>query len=115
MVYSIRNFAALFLSVWYIITGRVRRSVNRALNGDYILSVYFHNPDKKLFASCLKWLSNKGFHFISLNDIDRIRTGLVPFPKGAVLLTVDDGYTKTSLFFLNSANIPFATSDQMRW
>jgi hypothetical protein len=26
-----------------------------------------------------------------------------------------DALTKTFLFFLNSANIPFATSDQMRW
>lgn len=92
MVYTIRNFAALLLSLWYIVTGRVSRSVNRALKGEYILSVYFHNPDKKLFVSCLKWLSHRGFHFISLNDLDKIRTGLVPFPKGAVLLTVDDGW-----------------------
>ena len=67
MVYTIRNFAALLLSLWYIVTGRVSRSVNRALKGEYILSVYFHNPDKKLFVSCLKWLSHRGFHFISLN------------------------------------------------
>jgi peptidoglycan/xylan/chitin deacetylase (PgdA/CDA1 family) len=92
MVYTIRNFAALVISLWYIITGRVRRSVSRALKGDYILSVYFHNPDRRLFTSCIKWLSQKGFHFISLDDLDKIRTGHMPFPKGAVLLTVDDGW-----------------------
>ena len=92
MKMTFRNTAAMILSFWYIVTGSVNRSVKRALAGEYILSIYFHDPGKKLFTDCIRWLMNKGFHFISIAELERIQNGQQPFPKGAVLLTVDDGW-----------------------
>ncbi len=92
MKYTFRNIGAMLISIWYILIGSVKKSIGKAMEGEYILSVYFHNPDKKLFTKCIKWLQKKGFHFISMDEFKLILNGDLPFPRGAVLLTVDDGW-----------------------
>lgn len=92
MKYTFRNIGAMLISIWYILIGSVKKSIGKAMEGEYILSVYFHNPDKKLFTRCIKWLQKKGFHFISMDEFKLILNGDLPFPRGAVLLTVDDGW-----------------------
>lgn len=111
MKLTIRNVAAMMLSFWYIITGNVNRSIKKALAGEYILSVYFHDPGKKLFTDCIKWLMNRGFHFISIAELELIQSGQLPFPKGAVLITVDDGWKSNKeniIDVVRRLNIPVA-------
>jgi poly-beta-1,6-N-acetyl-D-glucosamine N-deacetylase len=109
MRWTLRNLAAMLLAIWYIISGKVRKSIARAKRGDYILSVYFHEPDKRLFAACVKWLMKKGFHFISISELTQIMQGSIPFPKGAVILTADDGWKSNQSNIIdisNRLNIP---------
>jgi len=40
----------------------------------------------------LEWLAGNGFTAITLDDIERARTGQRPLPARAILLTADDGY-----------------------
>lgn len=92
MVLNKRNIAAFLFSNFLIISGKVRKVKKKAANGDFILSVYFHDPSKKLFESCVKWFIKKGYSFISTDDLEAIATGKKPFPIAAVLFTVDDGW-----------------------
>ena len=92
MVLSIRNIAAFFVSSYYIITGKTEKVKKQAANGDFILSVYFHDPSKKLFESTVKWFLKHGYHFISVETLNDILRHQKPFPSAAVVLTADDGW-----------------------
>ncbi|WP_017259465.1 polysaccharide deacetylase family protein [Pedobacter arcticus] len=89
---KVRNSLAWLLSLSFILFGLVRRSKKKALNGEYILSIYFHNPSKKLFEFCVKWLLNNNFHFLTQDDVLAISNNQKAFPKGGVVITVDDGW-----------------------
>src|SRR5690606_26052437 len=67
-------------------------------------SIYFHNPSKKEFESIINWLIKKGFHFISLSELKKIIAKDAPFPKGAVLITVDDGWVPNESNVVEVAN-----------
>lgn len=92
MKFNIRNTLAFLYSGLLINLGFVKKAASKALAGEYIISVYFHAPDKKLFESVVRWFLKRGFHFISLKELEAIINGAKPFPKGAVILTVDDGW-----------------------
>ena len=92
MQVSIRNLTAWLLAKSFIISGLAHSAKKKILNGEYILSIYFHNPSKEEFESCVKWLKENNFLFLSTSDLECIMQGKLPFPKGGVLLTVDDGW-----------------------
>ena len=75
-----------------IALGFSRKIKKKALRGDFIISIYFHAPEASLFDFCIKWLKKNGFHFLSEKDILAIANEKVSFPKGGVILTVDDGW-----------------------
>src|SRR5687767_5352441 len=89
---SFRNVLGYLAANVFILTGVVKLATKRALNTKCILSMYFHKPGKAEFESCIRWLKKKGFKFLSLREIEKIIKEEMPFPKGAVLLTVDDGW-----------------------
>ncbi|HEX7366910.1 MAG TPA: polysaccharide deacetylase family protein [Pelobium sp.] len=89
---KIRNLLAWGLSLGFILLGLVQRSKQKSLNGKYILSIYFHNPSKKLFEFCIKWLLRNNFHFLTQEDVIAIANQKKQFPKGGVIITVDDGW-----------------------
>lgn len=74
------------------LNGSVDKSIKEGLSGKHILSIYFHNPEKGLFEKCSKWLKKKGYRFLSVDELIQIRDGLLEFPKGGVIVTVDDGW-----------------------
>lgn len=73
--------------------GLVRRAKRKALRGEHILSIYFHKPSAKEFEDCVRWLKGNGFIFLSTQDVYRIAKQREPFPKGGVVLTIDDGWS----------------------
>lgn len=92
MKFKLRNVLAFFVANAFILSGMVRKAKKRALKGDHILSIYFHYPSKEEFEFVIKWLKKNGFSFISMHDLQEIMERKRPFPKGAVLMTVDDGW-----------------------
>lgn len=92
MHFSFRNICSWGIANALLLTGFVNRAKKNALRGNHILSLYFHNPSRKEFESCVKWLIKHNFTFISVSDLDRIARGDMSFPKGGVLLTIDDGW-----------------------
>lgn len=89
---SVRNLIGKILAKALIYSGVVKAAANRAQRGDYIISLCFHAPSKEFFESCVNWLSKNGFSFISVCDIEQILDHEKPFPKGSVLITIDDGW-----------------------
>lgn len=88
----IRNISANIIARLLIVTGFSRKIKIKALRGDFIISIYFHSPEEALFEFCIKWLKKNGFSFLSDNDLVSIANGEYPFPKGGVIVTVDDGW-----------------------
>lgn len=89
---KIRNFSAELIARALIAAGFAKKIKKKALRGDFILSLYFHNPDKSLFEFCIKWLKKNDFSFLSEKDIVAIANKKLPFPKVGVILTLDDGW-----------------------
>ena len=87
---AIRNGICGFLALLLTESGWLRRSKRRALSGCVITAIYFHEPNRRLFRRCIKWLINHGYTFISGSDLCEILRDGKPFPKGAVWLSFDD-------------------------
>jgi peptidoglycan/xylan/chitin deacetylase (PgdA/CDA1 family) len=92
MKLSIRNIIAYWYAKYIIWNGSIKKINEEGLSGKHILSIYFHNPTKDLFEKCINWLIEKGYVFISVEDLNQIRIGNKNFPNGSVILTVDDGW-----------------------
>ncbi len=92
MELSIRNIAAWLLSNYFMLIGKINPVKKQAKNGEILLSVYFHNPSKKLFEVCIKWFLKNGFSIISTNELHSIIKNNKPLPPSSVVLTVDDGW-----------------------
>jgi hypothetical protein len=106
-----RNILTYLYANYLLMRGDVQKAITRLKNGQYILSIYFHDPSKPLFGKCMKWLNQQGIFFIDLNTLHDISMGTMPFPKGAVVLTVDDGWktNKTNIVEIaQQQNIPVA-------
>jgi len=101
---SIRNLSGWFVATILIMSGSVRRAIKRALNTECILSIYFHKPSKKEFEHCIKWLKKNNFNFLSIQDLERVIQEEIPFPKGGVFLTVDDGWQSNESNVVGVAN-----------
>lgn len=92
MIGALRNKIGNLFARFLINTGSVKRACSKLQQGDYMLSLCFHAPSKSFFESCVAWLSKNGFHFISVCELEQIINEEKPFPKGAVVITIDDGW-----------------------
>jgi peptidoglycan/xylan/chitin deacetylase (PgdA/CDA1 family) len=99
MNWTSRNIAAWLLSSWYLLSGKHRSMIRRCEAGEFIVSVYFHNPSRAQFEGCVRWFIKHQFRFISVNEIIEIVEKKLPIPKKAVVLTADDCWKE------NAANV----------
>ncbi|MFC4872909.1 polysaccharide deacetylase family protein [Negadavirga shengliensis] len=103
MKFTARNMMA-WACAWVLIRlGYVRKALEKAHQGEYIISFYFHKPTKREFESCIQWFLKHKFHFLSIDDLGEIIEGKRPFPKGAVLITVDDGWQSNEKSIVDTA------------
>ena len=92
LIKNFRNFYCGLLALMLIACGRVRRARKRALSSNAITAIYFHNPNKRLFTRCVRWLAGNGYTFISSAELCDILHRRRSLPKGAVWLSFDDGF-----------------------
>ncbi len=104
MKITLRNLFGWTVANLLILSGYVRRRIKKTINSQCILAIYFHQPSKKEFEFCIRWLKKNKFKFLSSSDIDRILKKEIPFPKGGVLLTVDDGWKSNEKNVVEIAN-----------
>ncbi|MBS9524253.1 polysaccharide deacetylase family protein [Litoribacter alkaliphilus] len=101
---NLRNVVAFPLAKLLIKLGFVKRALKKAKEGNFILSVYFHNPSKVEFEKTIVWLKSEGMTFISPEQLEEIIDNNLELPKGAVLLTVDDGWQSNEENIVEIAN-----------
>jgi poly-beta-1,6-N-acetyl-D-glucosamine N-deacetylase len=87
-----RNSAGTVLAIMLIALGYVRRAKKQAFQKDVILAIAFHNPTSKLFRKIVYWLQKNGFVFISSGRLIDILNKKEPCPRGAVWISLDDGW-----------------------
>lgn len=92
MKLTIRNLSSWVMANLLILLGFLRRAKKRAMEGDFILSIYFHKPSRKEFERCIRWLKRNKFNFLSSAELVSIIQNGHPFPKASIILTVDDGW-----------------------
>ena len=92
MKLSLRNTIACLYANTLIYSGKVRESMNSLHSEKKILSIYFHDPSKKLFEKTIKWLRGQNVNFISTNELQLIMNGELSPKPSSVVLTVDDGW-----------------------
>jgi peptidoglycan/xylan/chitin deacetylase (PgdA/CDA1 family) len=88
----IRNIFASFVARGLFIIGLDKKVVKSLLHREVILPIYFHNPNKEEFSEAIKYLKNLGFGFIGIDELRQVVNKEVPFPKGKVFISVDDGW-----------------------
>jgi poly-beta-1,6-N-acetyl-D-glucosamine N-deacetylase len=88
----LRNSFCSMLALGVIASGRTRRAKAKALSGEVITPIYFHNPNKRLFRQCVKWLRRNGYTFITAEQLIEFLHRGAPVPRGAVWLSCDDAY-----------------------
>lgn len=69
-----------------------KKAKHKTLHSNSILPILFHQPSRKLFNSIIIWLKNKGYTFLSSSQLIEILDKKMPFPKGAVWISLDDGW-----------------------
>ncbi len=92
MKINIRNITALFLSVYFIITLRLLSVKKRVKKEGKIISVYFHNPSKRLFSFIVKWFIRNHFKIISPDELNEYIKKDSVLTDSCVIFTVDDGW-----------------------
>lgn len=92
MYKQIKKISAWLLASLLILSGQVKRRRNKILNEECILSICLHNPSKKEFEQCIRWFKKYDFHFLSVPELEKIIQYNLPFPKGGVVITLDDGW-----------------------
>jgi len=104
MKFTLSNLGKWTIAQCLFLFGIVRQARKAALKKEHVLAVYFHNPTKWEFESSVRWLTSKQFSFISPDDLLLISQKKRSFPKGAVLLTVDDGWKSNEENIVDVAN-----------
>ncbi|MDN3671162.1 polysaccharide deacetylase family protein [Echinicola jeungdonensis] len=92
MKITLTNILKAIMAYGLIISGSVNRAKNKALQGNYILGIYFHDPSYKEFKNTINWLKKNNFQFITPQQLTQIIQKKQEIPKGAVIITVDDGW-----------------------
>ncbi len=80
------------LATILILLGLVKRAKYESLQNGVIASIYFHNPDKKLFKRIVTWLKDNGYTFISSDQLVDIMNKKIACPSGAAWISLDDGW-----------------------
>ena len=92
IVKKVKIFFRILLSLYLFFSGKVNTSKGEIFSKNYITSLFFHNPSQQFFKRCIQWLKKNGYFFISVDQLIQYVQNQQEFPKGAVWLSIDDGW-----------------------
>ena len=87
-----RNTVCWLLAIILILLGFVKRAKRESFQNGVITSIYFHNPNKRIFKRIVTWLKDSGYTFISSDQLLDIMNNKIACPSGAAWLSFDDGW-----------------------
>ena len=82
------NIAGLFL----ILSGIYFQKKKNVHLSNNITSIFFHNPQKRVFKNTIKWLIENKYIFLSSDELADILINSKPVPHKAVWISFDDGW-----------------------
>ena len=80
------------MALGLVMSGRLKESIQKAMRPNVITSIYLHNPNKRLFNKLVVWLKEHDFVFLSSKQLVEVLKKRMPCPKGAVWISLDDGW-----------------------
>lgn len=89
---EIKIFLKMILGLYLLFSGKVNIAKEEIFSKNYITSLFFHNPSQRFFRRCIQWLKKNGYFFISVDQLIQYVQNQQEFPKGAVWLSIDDGW-----------------------
>ena len=89
---GLRNSAGWVAANVLRYSGRIDRTHSAISASQAVLSIYFHNPGRKLFSRIVGWLSDKGYRFLSCEDVLGFIDSAEPFPTGSAFISFDDAW-----------------------
>ena len=92
IIVEIKIFSKMILGLYLLFSGKVNTSKTEIFSKNYITSLFFHNPSQRFFKRCIQWLKKNGYFFISVDQLIQYVQNQQEFPKGAVWLSIDDGW-----------------------
>lgn len=92
IIEEIKIFLKMLLGLYLLFSGKVNIAKEEIFSKNYITSLFFHNPSQQLFERCIQWLKKNGYFFISIDQLIQYIQNQQEFPKGAVWLSIDDGW-----------------------
>jgi peptidoglycan/xylan/chitin deacetylase (PgdA/CDA1 family) len=87
-----RNLAGWLLGNVLILLGYVQKAKRESFKDNVITSIYFHDPDIKVFKKLIQWLMENKYVFITSDQLSEILRKKMPCPNGACWITFDDGW-----------------------
>lgn len=92
IVKEAKTLLKILLGLYLFFSGKINISREEIFSKNYITSLFFHNPNQQLFKRCIQWLKKNGYFFISVDQLFQYVQNQQEFPKGAVWLSIDDGW-----------------------
>lgn len=89
---AIRNYLTGFICFYLTKLGYVRKVKKKVFLNKYITPLFFHNPTRKVFESCIEWLLKNDYIFISTKQLIEILSGYRKPGEGYVWVSLDDGW-----------------------
>ena len=87
-----RYIAGWVVGVFFVVTGRRARQMERYDEPGAFLSIVYHDPCARVFVGVIKWLIKHGFTFVSPDELFMIRDGRAQWRPRMVWLSFDDGW-----------------------
>lgn len=91
-ILEIKIFFKMILGLYLSFSGKVNIAKEEIFSKNYITSLFFHNPSQRFFKRCIQWMKKNGYFFISVDQLIQYIQNQQEFPKGAVWLSIDDGW-----------------------
>lgn len=88
----VRNNLGWLLATSFIQLGFVNKAKRQSFQADKIMSIFFHNPKRKLFKKIVIWLKKNGYTFISCGQLSDILAKKILCPRGSVWISLDGGW-----------------------
>ena len=92
IIEEIKIFLKMLLGLYLLFSGKVNMAKEEIFSKNYVTSLFFHNPSQQFFKRCIQWLKKNGYFFISVDQLIQYVQNQQEFPKGAVWLSIDDGW-----------------------
>ena len=92
IIEEIKIFLKILSGLFLLFSGKVNIAKEEIFLKNYITSLFFHNPSQRFFKRCIQWLKKNGYFFISVDQLVQYVQNQQEFPKGAVWLSIDDGW-----------------------